>query len=68
MTGLVIVLIIALAYTWGGIIFSCINIGDCIGVTGKELLLTILFWAFAPIINIIIKKKREREDKERWMQ
>lgn len=66
MTGLTIALIIALVYTWGGIIVSCINIGDCIGATGKDLLLTILLWAFAPIINIIIKKKREREDKKRW--
>lgn len=63
---LTIVLIIALIYTWGGIIICCINIGDCIGVTGKDLLLSILLWIFAPIINIIIKKKREREDKERW--
>ena len=66
MSGLIIALIIALVYTWGGIIFCCINIGDCIAVTGKELVLSILFWAFAPIINIKKKKKREREDKERW--
>ena len=68
MSGLTIALIIALAYTWGGVIISCINIGDCVGATGKDLFLTVLLWGFTPIIKIVIKKKREREDRTKWMQ
>ena len=62
-------LIIALIYTWGGIIFTCIRIGKNEWVSGYEVLLTVLLWVFSPIITVINHfyiKRKEKRNREKW--